>query len=57
MLGKMGSDESSSVNNPTVQGGPQNKQFSRPHPVLAILLGKNMDSSQALEVTEDGVTN
>ena len=57
MLGKMGHDESSSVNIHPVQGGPQNKQFSRPHPVLAILPGENMVSGQALEVAEDGVTN
>jgi len=57
MLGKTGIDESSSVNSHPVQGGPQNKQFSRPHAVLAILSGKNMVSGQALEVTEHGVTN
>jgi len=57
MLGKMGSDEGSCVNSHPVQGGPQNKQFSHPYPVLAILLGKNMVSGQALEVTEDGITN
>jgi len=57
MLDKMVSYESPSVNLHPVQSGPQNKQFSRPHPILAIIPSKNMVSSQALKVAEDGVAD
>jgi len=42
MLDKVASYESTSVYSLPVQSGPQNKEFSCPHPILAILTGKNM---------------
>jgi len=42
MLDKVASYESTGVYNLPVQSGLQNKELSRPHPVLAILPGRNM---------------